>query len=153
IVQPHEQMPGEIRGSAIEGGTEQQIAKGDVLTIPNGTPHWFKVVRTPFRYYVIKSSGASSDTNPMASSSGTGPVEAPLATIDLGSVAGVTAVNGSWRYSDARIVETTFRAPDDAGQPTGREWTTNDILPHAGPADFDDSKWQAIEPTSLAARR
>src|SRR5262249_57722809 len=67
--------------------------------------------------------------------------------------AGVAVVKGSWRYSDARIVETTFRAPDAAGQPTGREWTTNDVVPHAGPTDFDDSKWQAIEPTSLAARR
>jgi len=58
IVEPHEQSPGEIRGSAIEGGAEQKIVKGDVMTIPNGVPHWFKAVRTPFRYYVIKSSGA-----------------------------------------------------------------------------------------------
>ena len=58
IVEPHEQSPGEIRGSAIEGGAEQKIAKGDVMTIPNGVPHWFKAVHTPFRYYVIKSSGA-----------------------------------------------------------------------------------------------
>ena len=26
-----------------------QISKGDVLTIPEGVPHWFKVVETPFR--------------------------------------------------------------------------------------------------------
>ena len=58
IVEPHEQSPGEIRGSAIEGGAEQKIVKGDVMTIPNGVPHWFKAVRTPFRCYVIKSSGA-----------------------------------------------------------------------------------------------
>jgi len=58
VVEPHEQAPGEIRGSAIEGGAEQRIAKGDVMTIPNGVPHWFKSVRAPFRYYVIKSSGA-----------------------------------------------------------------------------------------------
>ena len=58
IVEPHEQSPGEIRGSAIEGGAEQKIVKGDVMTIPNGVPHWFEAVRTPFRYYVIKSSGA-----------------------------------------------------------------------------------------------
>jgi len=57
VLQPHEQSPVEIRGSAIEGGDEKQIGKGDVLTIPNGVPHWFKTVRVPFRYYVIKSSG------------------------------------------------------------------------------------------------
>ena len=77
----------------------------------------------------------------------------PLATIDLTSDAGVAAVKGAWKYSDARIVEIPFRAPDAAGQPTGREWITNDIEPHAGPADFDDSHWQTVEPTSLAARR
>jgi gluconolactonase len=81
------------------------------------------------------------------------PVTAPLATIDLASDAGVAAVKGSWKYADARIVATTFRAPDAMGQPTGHEWTTNDIVPHAGPAEFDDSHWQVIEPTSLAARR
>ena len=26
-----------------------------VLTIPRGVPHWFKAVKTPFRYYVVKS--------------------------------------------------------------------------------------------------
>ena len=81
------------------------------------------------------------------------PTTTPLATIDLATDSGIAAVQGAWRYSDARIVETTFRAPDAAGQPTGREWQTNDIEPHAGPVDFDDSHWQTIEPTSLAARR
>jgi len=81
------------------------------------------------------------------------PTTKPIATIDLASDAGVAVVKGSWRYSDARIVETTFRAPDAMGQPTGREWTTNDIVPHAGLTDFDDSNWRRIEPTTLAARR
>ena len=44
--------------SAIEGGDELRLAKGDVMTIPNGVPHWFKGVHTPFRYYVIKSSSS-----------------------------------------------------------------------------------------------
>ena len=56
VLEPHEQSPGEIRGTGIEGGEQSQIGKGDVFVIPNGTPHWFKVVHTPFRYYVIKSS-------------------------------------------------------------------------------------------------
>ena len=55
LLDPKETSPGEIRGSAIRGGNEQVIARGDVLTIEHGVPHWFKSVETPFRYYVIKS--------------------------------------------------------------------------------------------------
>jgi mannose-6-phosphate isomerase-like protein (cupin superfamily) len=55
IVGPHEVAPGETRGIAIEGGTPDELSKGDVLTIPSGTPHWFKTVRPPFRYYTVKS--------------------------------------------------------------------------------------------------
>jgi glc operon protein GlcG len=44
----------EIRGSAIRGGEERQLAKGDVLIVPSGVPHWFTSVRAPFRYYVVK---------------------------------------------------------------------------------------------------
>lgn len=55
IVGAHEVSPREVRGSAIKGGSVNQISKGDVLTIPEGVPHWFKVVKAPFRYYVIKS--------------------------------------------------------------------------------------------------
>lgn len=47
---------GEIRGSAIEGGDLRPIARGDVVVIPHGVPHWFKRVSTPFTYYVVKSS-------------------------------------------------------------------------------------------------
>jgi uncharacterized protein GlcG (DUF336 family)/quercetin dioxygenase-like cupin family protein len=56
VIEPRALAPGEVRGNAIEGGDENQIHTGDVLTIPNGVPHWFKAVHTPFRYYVIKSS-------------------------------------------------------------------------------------------------
>ncbi len=62
VLEPHEQSSVEIRGSAIEGGDAHQVGKGDVLTIPNGVPHWFKAVRMPFRYYVIKSSGDQTPT-------------------------------------------------------------------------------------------
>jgi uncharacterized protein GlcG (DUF336 family)/quercetin dioxygenase-like cupin family protein len=55
IVDAHETAPHEIRGSAIRGGETRELATGDVLTIPRGVPHWFKAVRTPFRYYVVKS--------------------------------------------------------------------------------------------------
>ena len=62
-------------------------------------------------------------------------------------------MQGSWRYSDATIVATDFRAPDEAGQPTGRVRKTNDIIPHAGVSGFNDSTWQLIAPESLTARR
>jgi mannose-6-phosphate isomerase-like protein (cupin superfamily) len=28
-------------GTAIDGGTERRIAKGDYIVVPEGTPHWF----------------------------------------------------------------------------------------------------------------
>jgi glc operon protein GlcG len=46
--------PEELRGSAIQGGDTRQFGVGDVVVIPNGTPHWFKEVKAPFLYYVIK---------------------------------------------------------------------------------------------------
>jgi len=46
--------PNEIRGSSITGGETRRIAKGDVLIVPNGTPHWFKEVSASLNYYVVK---------------------------------------------------------------------------------------------------
>jgi mannose-6-phosphate isomerase-like protein (cupin superfamily) len=46
--------PGEIRGSSIEGGETRKLSKGDVISVPRGTPHWFKEVTNPFLYYVVK---------------------------------------------------------------------------------------------------
>ena len=46
--------PDEIRGAAIEGGDTRRLAKGDVMIVPNGTPHWFKDVDGPVLYYVVK---------------------------------------------------------------------------------------------------
>lgn len=89
-------------------------------------------------------------TAPALEASPPGP---PLATIDLATDSGVAAVQGQWRYSDAKIVEISFRAPDLHGQPTGPEWMTNDIIPHAGGVDFDDAGWQALAPQTLGDRR
>ena len=44
----------ELRGSAIRGGETRQLNPGDVVVIPNGIPHWFKEVKAPFLYYVVK---------------------------------------------------------------------------------------------------
>jgi glc operon protein GlcG len=46
--------PEEIRGRESKGGETRTITKGDVVVIPNGTPHWFKEVRGPIDYYVVK---------------------------------------------------------------------------------------------------
>jgi glc operon protein GlcG len=46
--------PEEIRGHDTIGGEAREISKGDVIVIPNGTPHWFKEVNGPVNYYVIK---------------------------------------------------------------------------------------------------
>jgi glc operon protein GlcG len=55
VLEPRQIDAAEVRGSAIRGGTELVVSRGDVLTIPRGVPHWFKSVKTPFRYYVVKS--------------------------------------------------------------------------------------------------
>jgi mannose-6-phosphate isomerase-like protein (cupin superfamily) len=44
----------EIRGSSIRGGETRTLAKGDVMVVPSGTPHWFREVEGPFLYYVVK---------------------------------------------------------------------------------------------------
>jgi glc operon protein GlcG len=46
--------PEEIRGKDIRGGETRTISKGDVIIIPNGVPHWFKEVKGPLNYYVVK---------------------------------------------------------------------------------------------------
>ena len=46
--------PEEIRGRDTHGGESRVITKGDVIVIPNGTPHWFKEVKGPVNYYVVK---------------------------------------------------------------------------------------------------
>ena len=44
----------EIRGRESKEGESRMITKGDVVVIPNGTPHWFKEVKGPIDYYVVK---------------------------------------------------------------------------------------------------
>ena len=34
--------PGQIRADGIEGGQSHRLTKGDVITIPANTPHWWK---------------------------------------------------------------------------------------------------------------
>jgi glc operon protein GlcG len=54
MVEPREAGPGEVRARAIEGGETYELGAGDVLAIPNGTPHQFTDVSDPFLYFVVK---------------------------------------------------------------------------------------------------
>ncbi|HET6977931.1 MAG TPA: heme-binding protein [Pyrinomonadaceae bacterium] len=53
-VDTKEVAPNEFRGARIEGGDVRQLTKGDVIIVPNNTPHWFKDVSGTFLYYTIK---------------------------------------------------------------------------------------------------
>ena len=46
--------PGQIRAASVQGGETHHLTKGDVITIPAKTPHWFKEVPTQtIAYYAI----------------------------------------------------------------------------------------------------
>jgi mannose-6-phosphate isomerase-like protein (cupin superfamily) len=46
--------PGQIRAASVEGGQTYHLTKGDVITIPAKTPHWFKEVPTKtIAYYAV----------------------------------------------------------------------------------------------------
>jgi len=42
ITNAKEISPGQTRGDGIEGGQAHHLSKGDVITIPANTPHWWK---------------------------------------------------------------------------------------------------------------
>ena len=81
------------------------------------------------------------------------PYGRPDATIDLRTREGAELVRGVWRYSDVKIVETDFRAPGPDLKPSGKPSKTYDYTPHASAADFDDAKWEVLDPAALEARR
>ena len=46
--------PDQLRGTGIDGGTTHKLSKGDVITIPANTPHWWKEVPTKtIEYYGV----------------------------------------------------------------------------------------------------
>lgn len=81
------------------------------------------------------------------------PVKRPDAVVNLMTREGAELVKGQWRYCDAKIVEVEHRSPGADLKPSGPPNRTYDITPKAGAADFDDSQWQAIDPTTLEGRR
>lgn len=54
VAEGKETAPDEVRGARIEGGQARRLSKGEVIVVPNNTPHWFKEVDGEFLYYTIK---------------------------------------------------------------------------------------------------
>ena len=54
LVGARETAPGQRRASSVQGGQVYHLTKGDVITIPAKTPHWFKEVPKSINYYVVK---------------------------------------------------------------------------------------------------
>jgi mannose-6-phosphate isomerase-like protein (cupin superfamily) len=54
LVGARQTAPGQTRAASVEGGTAYHLSKGDVITVPAKTPHWFKEVPTQtIAYYAI----------------------------------------------------------------------------------------------------
>jgi quercetin dioxygenase-like cupin family protein len=53
-VDPKTTEPGEIRAAKSTGGEARRLAKGDVMTIAKGTPHWISAVDGSITYFVVK---------------------------------------------------------------------------------------------------
>ncbi len=53
-VDPKMTAPNEFRSTMIDGGETRNLKKGDVVIVPKGTPHWFKIIDGAFLYYVVK---------------------------------------------------------------------------------------------------
>lgn len=56
MLEPRTVGPNEHRASSTRGGHSRTVAKGDIIVIPRGVPHWFNAVsEAPFVYLVVKS--------------------------------------------------------------------------------------------------
>jgi mannose-6-phosphate isomerase-like protein (cupin superfamily) len=56
LVGSKQTAPGQIRAESVNGGQTHHLTKGDVITIPAKTPHWFKEVPTKtIAYYAVNS--------------------------------------------------------------------------------------------------
>ena len=54
LVSPRNTAPDQIRAASVNGGEMHHLSKGDVITIPAKTPHWFKEVPTKtIAYYAV----------------------------------------------------------------------------------------------------
>jgi len=54
MVDPKRTAADQMRAPSLDGGTTYHLSKGDVITIPAKTPHWFKEVPTKtVAYYAV----------------------------------------------------------------------------------------------------
>jgi len=54
LVGARQTTPDQIRASSVQGGQTYHLTKGDVITIPAKTPHWWKEVSTQtIAYYAV----------------------------------------------------------------------------------------------------
>ena len=54
LVGAKQTAPDQTRASSIQGGQVHHLTKGDVITIPAKTPHWFKEIPTQtIAYYAV----------------------------------------------------------------------------------------------------
>ena len=54
LVDARDTAPGQRRAPTVKGGEVHHLSKGDVITIPAKTPHWFKEVPTQtIAYYAV----------------------------------------------------------------------------------------------------
>ena len=72
----------------------------------------------------------------------------PSLSVNLMTQEGSATFGAVWKTTEAHVVETTPMA----GRMPGYD-KTYDMVPHAGEAGFDDSKWPVIEAKGLADRR
>lgn len=77
----------------------------------------------------------------------------PDAIVDLRTEAGMSQVNGQWRYSDTQIKEIKHRSVGTDLKASGPKNRTFDFTPDARNSDFNDSAWEVLKPTTLEARR
>jgi gluconolactonase len=77
----------------------------------------------------------------------------PNAVVDLRTREGIAMVRGEWRYRDAQIKEISHRGVGPDLKASGAANRTFDFTPDARAAEFDDSQWEKIDPTSLEQRR
>ena len=63
----------------------------------------------------------------------------PDAVIDLQTDEGVGLVGGTWRYADTRVTRSISSTSAMTSGRRARANRTYDVVPHAEPADFDDS--------------
>jgi mannose-6-phosphate isomerase-like protein (cupin superfamily) len=53
IVDGKQTSPGQTQGTAITGGTDYKLGKGDFMRIPPGVPHWVKKIEGGELVYIV----------------------------------------------------------------------------------------------------